>query len=256
VVAAGVVFGTAATLRSNAIFNGLLLLEDALRALYDLRYGLSLTRVRRLGAAGLGGLCVGVGFLLPQYIAYVEYCAPSDIPFREWCNRTLPSIYTFVQDHYWYGSPSALNLVIVNLIRHVGLFRYWTLSNVPLFLLATPMLVIMVVSGMWALRSNTSHDPKPTKTKNSSTSQGTSADSVNILHNLAVSQLLLALLTFTTAHVQIITRISSACPVWVWFLAMPSGKGSSSSLVKNAVTVMALYGIIQGALFSSFLPPA
>lgn len=101
VLAAGVVFGAAATLRSNAILNGLLLLEEALRLLYDLRYGLYVAKIRRLLAAGLGGLCVGVGFLLPQYLAYVEYCAPSDTQPRPWCDRLFPSIYTFVQDHYW-----------------------------------------------------------------------------------------------------------------------------------------------------------
>jgi GPI mannosyltransferase 2 len=101
VLAAGVVFGAACTLRSNAILNGLLLLEEALRTLYDLTRGLDLAKVRRLLAAGLGGLCVGVGFLLPQYIAYIEYCTQSDIQPREWCGRTLPSIYTFVQEHYW-----------------------------------------------------------------------------------------------------------------------------------------------------------
>lgn len=101
VLAAGVILGAATTLRSNAILNGLLLLEEALRTLYDLTNGLHLANVRRLLAAGIGGLCVGVGFLLPQYIAYVEYCTPSDIQPREWCERNIPSIYTFVQDHYW-----------------------------------------------------------------------------------------------------------------------------------------------------------
>lgn len=101
VLAAGMVFGAAATLRSNAILNGLLLLEEAVRSLYDLTNGFSVARVRRLLASGLGGLFVGIGFLLPQYIAYVEYCTTADIQPREWCGRTLPSIYTFVQDHYW-----------------------------------------------------------------------------------------------------------------------------------------------------------
>ena len=35
--------------------------------------------------------------------------------------------------------------------RNVGLFRYWTLSNVPLFVLAIPMFTLLTISGWWAL---------------------------------------------------------------------------------------------------------
>jgi phosphatidylinositol glycan class V len=256
-VLSGVVFGAATTLRSNAILNGLLLLEEALRTLHALTHDLHVTKLRRLISAGLSGLCVGVGFMLPQYIAYVEYCTASGTQPRQWCDRPLPSIYIFVQDHYWYTLPFPLPLAAVNVSRHNGLFRYWTLSNAPLFLLVAPMLVISVVSSVWAFNYKTSPTSKPSKSKKGPpASQVTEADNVYVLRNLAVSQGLLTLFTLTTGHVQIITRIASSCPVWVWFLAMPSGRGASTTLTKNAVTVMALYGIIQGALFSSFLPPA
>jgi GPI mannosyltransferase 2 len=101
VLAAGLTFGIATTFRSNGILNGLLLLEEALRTLYYLRYDFSFIKVRRLIATGFGGLLVGVGFALPQYIAYREYCAPSNIQSRPWCERALPSIYAFVQSYYW-----------------------------------------------------------------------------------------------------------------------------------------------------------
>ena len=145
---------------------------------------------------------------------------------------------------------------MANVFRNVGPFRYWTLSNVPLFLLATPMLAIMVVSGAWALDYKRIHTTEGTKVKkHSPTARDAEADNFYIFRNLAVAQLLLALLTFITAHVQIITRISSACPVWVWYLAMRSGKGDSA-LAKNTLRFMVMYSMIQGVLFSSFLPPA
>lgn len=68
---------------------------------------------------------------------------------------------------------------------------------------------------------------------------------------LALPQLLLAILAFSTYHVQIISRIASGYPYWYIWMAMQ--KGSS---VKTAVRWMVLYALIQGGLYASFLPPA
>lgn len=76
-----------------------------------------------------------------------------------------------------------------------------------------------------------------------------------ILRNLAVSQLFLALFTLTTAHVQIITRISSAHPVWLWY-GSGAPKNAKTLLERYLVKFMVMYALIQGALFASFLPPA
>ncbi len=103
VLLSGILFGIATTFRSNGILNGMLLLEEALRCLYGLKRDmLDVATLRRLIATGIGGLCVASGFLLPQYIAYSEYCRDFGVVVRPWCNRVVPSIYTFVQDHYWY----------------------------------------------------------------------------------------------------------------------------------------------------------
>jgi len=83
------------------LLSGILLLEEAFRTLYFLRHGFYLSTVRRLLATGLGGVAVAIGFLLPQYIAYSEYCGQSSSSApRPWCDRTLPSVYNFVQVHY------------------------------------------------------------------------------------------------------------------------------------------------------------
>lgn len=107
ILLSGISFSIATTFRSNGIFSGLLLLEEAFRILFSLTYNFNVTALRRLLATGLGGLSVGAGFIVPQYIAWREYCgeakADSDI-LRPWCQKALPSIYSFVQDHYWYVS--------------------------------------------------------------------------------------------------------------------------------------------------------
>lgn len=94
-------FGAATTFRSNGILTGFLLLEEAVRVLLRLKDGLNIVNLRRLVAAGVGGLFVLAGFLLPQLVAYQEYCTTSSLDRRPWCGRTLPSVYTFVQEHYW-----------------------------------------------------------------------------------------------------------------------------------------------------------
>lgn len=145
-------------------------------------------------------------------------------------------------------------LTAFNMCRNVGPFRYWTLSNVPLFLLATPMLLIMTISGVWALSYESAITPGSLRAKKAP-SAGPEAEAFPVLRNLAVTQILLTLLTFTTAHVQIITRISSAYPIWMWFLAMSFRKGNSS-YANSAVRIIVMYGIIQAGLLASFLTPA
>ncbi|KAE9370413.1 glycosyltransferase family 76 protein [Stipitochalara longipes BDJ] len=238
VLLSGISFGIATTFRSNGILNGLLLLEEAFRTLWSLKTSFQISSFRRLIATGLGGVSVAVGFLLPQYIAYTEYCGVSEVNTRTWCKRALPSIYTFVQDHYW----------------HCGLFRYWTISNIPLFLLATPMFVILVTSGLWALKVTT-EELEQDRNDVKDVRKSIHGPVLQVIRNLAVSQLMLVMLTSTTAHVQIITRISSAFPVWLWYIAISCREGKTL-LVSRIVKFMVIYSVIQGGLYASFLPPA
>jgi phosphatidylinositol glycan class V len=128
--------------------------------------------------------------------------------------------------------------------RNLGLFRYWTLSNLPLFLLGTPMFVVMILSALWALNIQVSTSFKGNP----------SSETHPVVTNMAVSQIILVLLTLTTAHVQIITRISSAYPVWLWCIASYLKK--DSALAGIFVRFAVVYAVIQAGLFSSFLPPA
>ena len=120
------------------------------------------------------------------------------------------------------------------------------------------MIYIMVISGLWAL--NYKPNEKIGSSKTQEKSEKLSPDDAGpeefpILRNLAMSQLLLTLLTLTTAHVQIITRISSAYPVWLWYLATVSKEGSTP-WPGHIVRFLVIYAVVQGGLFASFLPPA
>ena len=129
--------------------------------------------------------------------------------------------------------------------RNVGFLRYWTVSNLPLFLLAAPMLVVMLKSGLGYLAV----PQLPAAGKPAETSRLSS-----LVQSAAAAQVLLALLAVTTYHVQIITRISSGYPLWHWWLAEKLIRGDKSASL--LVMFMVIYASIQGALFASFLPPA
>jgi phosphatidylinositol glycan class V len=129
--------------------------------------------------------------------------------------------------------------------RHTGFLRYWTLSNLPLFLLATPMLLILTRSGVEHLTDRRVLVPgKPAE----------SARLLSLLQSAAAAQVLLAVLAVTSYHVQIITRISSGYPLWYWWVAGCLIRGEKTG--SRIVMFMVIYASIQGALFTSFLPPA
>jgi phosphatidylinositol glycan class V len=134
--------------------------------------------------------------------------------------------------------------------RNTGFLRYWTVSNLPNFLLASPLLFLLTKSGFdyakstVAILRSRSDDPKHRM--------------ACLVGSIAVAQLVLVLMTFTSYHVQIITRISSGYPLWYLGLAerLASEKGTRSTWGRNVVMFMVMYAMVQGVLFASFLPPA
>jgi phosphatidylinositol glycan class V len=73
---------------------------------------------------------------------------------------------------------------------------------------------------------------------------------------MAAAQVLIAVMTLMSYHVQIINRLSSGYPVWYWWLAGELIHPSKSSFGSKFVAFMVVYASIQAVLFASFLPPA
>ncbi|KAJ5935350.1 GPI mannosyltransferase 2 [Penicillium verhagenii] len=238
VLTAGGLFAIATMVRSNGILSGFLFAYDACLLIWTgLTKGLSTRNIRRLIIIGVGGGTVALGMIVPQIQAYRTYCL-TDLN-REWCGRTLPSIYTWVQSYYW----------------NVGFLRYWTVSNIPLFLLAAPVLFILGKSSMWAIRAPATLRSQSGSSAPSPLSPG------SMLFRLAIPQGLLAIMALSSYHVQIINRISSGYPVWYWYLVsigmecLQDPRKNHRSLALAAQAMVA-YALIQGVLYGSFLPPA
>jgi phosphatidylinositol glycan class V len=99
-VISGLLFGLSTTLRSNGLLNGILFAWDAIEYSIELlRYRLMVPALQKLAGVVTAGLLILTGAVLPQYIAHQEYCSVE--PARPWCNKHIPSIYAWVQSHYW-----------------------------------------------------------------------------------------------------------------------------------------------------------
>lgn len=161
-----------------------------------------------------------IPFVTYQYMAYRAFCLDTETP-ATWCSNFPPAIYTHVQAKYW----------------NVGFLRYWTLSQLPNFILAAP--VIMLLS-YFSLRHITQHllsKWKPTSI------------TPHAIHAL----ILTATLVFAS-HTQIILRLAASMPFtyWsaAWLLVERPGWG------KWWVGWSVIWGSVSLVLWATFLPPA
>ncbi|XP_069335731.1 GPI mannosyltransferase 2 isoform X2 [Eulemur rufifrons] len=124
-----------------------------------------------------------------------------------WCSWDLPLIYSYIQDVYW----------------NVGFLKYYELRQVPNFLLATPMAILVA----WATWTYVTTHPRLCLTlglqrsKNSKTLEkpdpGFLSPQVFVYLVHAVVLLLFGSLCM---HVQVLTRfLGSSTPIVYWFPA-------------------------------------
>jgi GPI mannosyltransferase 2 len=144
--------------------------------------------------------------------------------------------------------------------RGTGFLKYWTVSNIPLFLIATPMLLTLIWSSLQPFLSS-KEERRARKSSSKSKAKVTEPTNAHILRRLALPQLIVAILALTTFHVQIINRIASGYALWYIHLAyaVVNDQRSTSqrtSWTKVGICSMIVYAIVQAGLFSAFLPPA
>ncbi|KAK6513489.1 ER membrane glycoprotein subunit of the GPI transamidase complex-like protein [Arthrobotrys megalospora] len=258
----GLLFGVSGLFRSNGIINGILFVFEVSQSLWRLMSGTNpVANIRLFLVSGISGALVGIPTVWRQYQGWSEYCAVESSIQRVWCAKKLPSIYSFVQSHYW----------------GVGLLKYWTPGNIPLFLLAAPMLYVLFKTSLDIMGIQN-------PTTNRLYSLNLTQANKDLLFRLTVPQLLLATLAVTNYHVQIITRLSSGLPMWyivaaaalVQTTAITQEPGSQDSSKLNesgkatvedssttgaswarvAVRFFLGYQVVQAVLYGGFLPPA
>lgn len=96
----GLLFGVATTIRGNGLLSGLLYGLEGVKELIESTN----PRFRRLSSIVLGGSLMALCAMLPQVLAYSDFCVnvnPSEKQ-RPWCSHQIPSIFSWVQSHYWY----------------------------------------------------------------------------------------------------------------------------------------------------------
>ncbi len=138
----------------------------------------------------------------------------------------------------------------------MGLFRYWEANNIPLFILAAPMTFVLIKSGIELLSPTPSYSSTAPAEKKSKSPTPISRRFDPLIKGVAAAQVILAILAITNYHTQIITRLSSAYPVWYWWLARSLVDRPQSAVRSGIVVFIIMYASIQGALFAFFLPPA
>lgn len=184
------------------------------------------------------------------YIPFQTFCPKQG----EWCEtpliRNIPfitkqSFYSFIQSKYW----------------NVGFLNYWTLGNIPNFLLALPQFLILIKSIQYfnfnkLNRKNLQYTILP----------------------LNVITFFFLFIILFIAHVQIINRVATFIPLHLWYIAelITSQKLSSTIcqakegnriietkhnkidriMVKFYLGWLFFWTPIQTVLFGLFLPPA
>jgi len=101
-IGAGCAFAAASTIRGNGLLSAAAFAVHAFPiALRVLSGTIALADSWAFACLVAGAVVTVLGFAYPQYLAYTRYCTDDAALARPWCDKIPPSIFTFVQAHYW-----------------------------------------------------------------------------------------------------------------------------------------------------------
>ncbi|KAF9451270.1 glycosyltransferase family 76 protein [Macrolepiota fuliginosa MF-IS2] len=217
-------FTLASTFRSNGFFLAGFVIWGTLYPHFDKR---RLPPLSDLLTAILSSASILSPFIAHNASAYLTFCLSSAPP--QWCSNTLPLIYNHVQSVYWNN----------------GLFKYWSLSQLPNFLIAAPPLFALFSYSLRFLlhfiRSKKSSDPffNPSIAPH------------------AIHALLMVSILLFASHTQIILRLAPSMPFTYWAAAYIITHTSEHPWISRAwIPWTHTWSIISIILWVAFLPPA
>ncbi|KAI5946760.1 GPI mannosyltransferase 2 [Manis javanica] len=223
-------FALATGVRSNGLVSVGFLVHSQCQGFFSSVMVLNPLRqlLKLMGSVFLSVITLGLPFALFQYYAYTRFCLPDsahpipkpllqlalDKGYRiaegnepPWCSWKIPLIYSYIQDVYW----------------NVGFLRYYELKQVPNFLLAAPVAILVA----WATWTYVTTQPwfcltlGMRRSKNSKTLE--KPDPGFLSPRVFVYQVHAAVLLLfggLCMHVQVLTRfLGSSTPVVYWFPA-------------------------------------
>ena len=225
------VFALSVLNRPNCLIVGLLYV-------YDVIYFFASYQPLRATAVIMQGIMLGlVAFFFLFSLPDKMFCERSEFSWcvnsRDHCfkllsitiNVRLPMFYSYLQSKYW----------------NVGLFKYYTINNLPNFLLAFPQTAVITASIMYKFNNTINRQ---------------------FIDSLKLVAIALLFTVYTVAHVQIINRISNiVAPLWISYILevlLQDVKSSKMArfIVLSYLTFNTIYWIVQAYLFLCFLPPA
>ncbi|KAF9517551.1 glycosyltransferase family 76 protein [Hydnum rufescens UP504] len=179
-----------------------------------------------------------VPFFLHQYYAYLSFCHNSSSR-PEWCDRTVPFIYSYVQARYW----------------DVGFLRYWEISQLPNFILGAPPLTLLIYTssthifeaGLEIVHRKEKIQKLPSRLN------FLSSHTLDILP-YAIHALVLTLILLFASHTQIVLRLASSLPFTHWAAAALFIEKPRIGRIWVAWSV--IWGTMSCILWGVFLPPA
>jgi phosphatidylinositol glycan class V len=183
-------------------------------------------------------------FIYHDFSAYLAFCTPSERP-PAWCSNFPPSIYTHVQSKYW----------------NVGFLRYWTLQQLPNFIIAAPPLLLLFTFSTYHFAQGfiprlivTHGNRKSISCPPQIISRGpfpflSHTITPHVFHSIILSTAILL-----ASHVQIILRLAASMPLTYWAAAWLLHEYPRCG--RWWVGWSVVWGAASVVLWGAFLPPA
>lgn len=195
----------------------------------------------------LGGtICIAPNVLFQTW-AYTRFCLADHT--RPWCENRWPSVYSFVQSHYW----------------NVGFMRYWEVAQIPNFFLASPVLFMVGYAGWVFYRDSTAGQILasliPFSSHGTEESRGKARGGFE-LHSspkatpYIVYGIVLGLILLFASHIQIALRLATPGGMSMVWWGAAHAVLYCERMRKVVLGYLSIQYVVAIVLYAGFYPPA